>query len=577
MRLASRGRKSSPASRAAPAHCSLFIACALAASSVGCDIVQGFQDAGDSLFPEQSTHLASPGLRLVSGGYRELGIAAGSELHLLARGADDTTGKLFVMRYADPHPCSIDNVVRFAATREPSRNVPLFSYFYENVRQGTLHFADANCKVYDLTFDDAQLPVAETEKGLVIWAGSELWLAVPETGARTRLAESVEDVVGGVFGRRFAVRANGRVTLFDSTWKAQGTFGDKVTALQRASKTLFYTDSAGLHRIIAGKTDAQPLEDSLLSSDACGMGMQDGTWLTYRSPCSGGRVLAAHEPTGQVYTLPFDADPRQLKLVPALKSRGLDPTSDPFWFFFMRNGASDESRNTLFVRTPMGDERALGARSTLLQLRFFETATDVYGYALVDITGETGRYVWWNAAGETRTLAQNAMWRTRRLVVDFDGAVGSVAATSGDRLTVLAERVPWQAFEYQDATKAWTVFFHDLDAAGQNGKLSAFYDGIDGLQAIPPDKPFAAPALLPVASNVPALRTGSLNDVLSGVIYFKDMDFKTGTGELEYRNLELRFTARINDDVSDYVVSHDEVLYTIPYGDNAGIWLVSGK
>jgi hypothetical protein len=41
--------------------------------------------------------------------------------------------------------------------------------------------------------------------------------------------------------------------------------------------------------------------------------------------------------------------------------------------------------------------------------------------------------------------------------------------------------------------------------------------------------------------------------------------------------LELRFTARVNEGVSDYIVSDDEVLYSIPYGDDAGIWLAPGK
>jgi hypothetical protein len=409
---------------------------------------------------------------------------------------------------------------------------------------------------------------------VVVWAGSDLWLATPETGAQLRLADGVEDVVGGVFGKRYAVRANGRVTLFDSTWKAQGTFGDKVNSLLRAGKSLFYTDSVGAHRIVDGKSGAV-LEETLLASDACSMGAQDGTWVTFRSPCSGGKVLAVNEPSGQTFTLPFDADPRQLRLTPALKSRGTDPLKDPFWFFFLRNGDSDATRNTLFVRTPAGAERALGAHSTLLQLRLLETASETHGYALIDITGETGRYIWWNEAGETRVLADNAMWRTRRLVVDFDGVLGNVAAASGDRLEVLAKRVPWQAFEYQDSTRAWTVIFHDTD--GDNGQLSVFNDGIDSLQAIPPDKPFTLPTLAPVASNVPALRTSSLNDVLSGVIYFTDLDPVTRTGHLEYRNLELRFTARVNDDVSDFVVAHDEVLYAIPYGENAGIWLVAGK
>src|SRR4051812_19233158 len=547
----------------------------LALLGMGCNIVQGYKDAGDSLFPEQSTHLASPGLRLVKGHYRELGVMTGAELYLYARAADDQTNQLFSMRYADPHPCELEGVARFSATRDASRNAPLLAYFHDDVRVGTLHFADAACKTYPLTIDDARLPVGETDKGVVVWAGSDLWLVTPETGAQERLAGGVTDVTSRVFGQRFAVQADGRLTLFDSTWKPQGTFGDEVSSVLRAEHSLFYVDSAGAHRIAANHTDATRLEDQVVASDACLLGSQGGAWVTLRSPCADGPVLAVNESTGRSFTLPFDADPRQLKLVPALKSRGVDPLVDPFWFFYLRSDADESSKNTLFVRTPAGIEHALGAHSTLQQLRLVESTSETHGYALVDVDGETGRYVWWNAAGETRVLAERAMWRPRRLIVDFDGSLGKVAVASGDRLQVLAERVPWQAFEYQDSTQQWTVLFHDLD--GVNGRLSAFYDGIDGLQSTPLDKPFVAPELSEVASSVVVLGTASLSDVLSGVSYLTHFDPETRTGRLEYRNLELRFTAHVNSGVSDYVVSRDEVLYTIPYGDDAGIWLVPGK
>ena len=547
----------------------------LASTLFGCDIVQGFQDAGDSLFPEQSTHLASPGLRLVSGGYRELGVVAGTELYLLARHPDDATNKLFSMRYADPHPCEIPAVGRYSATREPTRRAPLLYYFNENVRIGTLRFADVNCKLYDQTFAEAQLPIAETESALVVWAGKDLWLATPELGKQELLTSGVEDVIAGVFGKRYAVRSDGRLNVFGPDWKSQGSFGSKVNAVVRGGKSLFYTDESGAHRIVANKSNDQLVEDESILGDACSLGTQDGTWVTFRSPCSGGPVIVFHEPSGERFTLGFDADPRNLRLNPALNSPGRNPLKDPFWFFYLRSGNTEESRNTLFVRTPAGVEHALGAHSTLLQLRFLESATKSYGYALVDVNGETGRYIWWNQEGETRTLAQNTMWRPRRLITDFDGMLGNLAVTSGDRLLVLTERVLWQAYEYQDGTKQWTVLFDDSD--GQTGRLSAFAGGIDGLQATPPESPFEVPALESVASDVTAYRTGSLNEVLSGVIYFTDFDPQTGTGKLAYRNQELRFTARVNDDVSDYVVAHDEVLYTIPYGENAGIWLVAGK
>jgi hypothetical protein len=542
----------------------------------GCDIVQGFQDAGDSLFPEQSTHLASPGLRLVSGHYRGLGLVGGSELYLLARGADDDTGKLYAMRYADPRPCEIPGVIQLSATRSASRAAPLFSYFEEDVRRGKLHFADANCQRYPLTFDDARLPVAETETSVVVWAGSDLWLASPETGNQERLADGVAGVTRGVFGGRYAVRANGRLTVFDAAWKAQGPFGDEVSSsLLRAGRSLFYVDKVGAHRIVASKADSSVVEDELLVRDACSLGTQDERWITLRSPCSGGKVLAIHEPSGQTFTLPFDADPTQIMLLPARDNRGLDPLADPFWFVYVRSGESEAAQDTLFVRTPAGDEHALGPHATLQKFRLFESASETYGYALTDVAGETGRYLWWNAAGETRVLSESAMWRPSRLIVDFDGVAGNVAVTSGDRLLVVAERVPWQDFEYQDGTKDWTVLFHDMQ--GVNGKLSVFSGGLDGLEGTPPESPLIAPELSEVASDVIALGTWSLDKVLPGVMYLSHFDLTTRTGRLAYRNLELRFTARVNDGVSDYVVADDEVLYAIPYGDSAGIWLTPGK
>lgn len=557
-----------------PTKTKLLFAAALA-TGAGCNIVQGYEQAGDSLFPEQSTHLASPGLRLVSGQYRELGLVAGSEPYLLARGADDDSGKLVAMRYADPRPCEIPRVVRFTATREPTRPAPLFSYFHEDVQVGTLHFADASCRTYALTFENARLPIAETETSLVVWADTELWLATPETGSREQLARNITDVIGDVFGKRYAVLAEGRLTLFDGDWKAQGTFGDQVSSVLRAGNSLFYRDGGGVHRIVAAESGSRILEDELLLDDACAMGTQDGTWVTLRSPCSGGKLVAIHEPSGLNFTLPFDADSTQVKLWPASGSPGRDPLNDPFWFFYLRSGDSESSQNTLLLRTPEGDEHALGGRATLQQLRLLESGSETYGYALIDVADQVGRYIWWNAAGETRVLAENTMWRPRRLVVDFDGNVGSLAAVSGDRLVVIAQGVPWRAFEYQDPTQAWTVLFHDLQ--GETGRLSAFYGDLNALQATPKELPFAAPALFAVASNVTALRSASLNDVLSGVIYFTDFDPTTRTGRLEYHNLELRFTARVNDQVADYIVSHDEVLYTVPYGDDAGIWLAPGK
>jgi hypothetical protein len=41
--------------------------------------------------------------------------------------------------------------------------------------------------------------------------------------------------------------------------------------------------------------------------------------------------------------------------------------------------------------------------------------------------------------------------------------------------------------------------------------------------------------------------------------------------------LELGFTAQISEGVADFVVTADDVLYTVPYGNAAGIWLLQAK
>src|SRR5688500_18795950 len=84
--------------------------------ALGCDLVQGFQDAGDALFPEERTHLNAPGLRLVSGSYRDLRFASGDDLYLLARHLDAEDRNLYAMKYSKPRPCAIPRVEWFATT-----------------------------------------------------------------------------------------------------------------------------------------------------------------------------------------------------------------------------------------------------------------------------------------------------------------------------------------------------------------------------------------------------------------------------------------------------------------------------
>jgi hypothetical protein len=86
-----------------------------------------------------------------------------------------------------------------------------------------------------------------------------------------------------------------------------------------------------------------------------------------------------------------------------------------------------------------------------------------------------------------------------------------------------------------------------------------------------------APRLKTVAENVRHRRTRFMDTVLPGVAYFTRFDADTQTSRLEYTNYELDFTSIVSDGVADFLLTPDSIIYTVPFGKNAGIWLVRAK
>jgi hypothetical protein len=532
----------------------------------GCDVVQGFQDAGNTLFPEQSTHLSAPALRLVSGPYRSLALAAGKELSVLARSAESDTS-LFVMRFANPKPCEIPSVGRYVASRNPNRAEAGIAYFHEDVAQGTLHFADTACRTFDLSLDDARLPIGETEHSVIVYAGGDLLEVEPENNLTKTLSPSVTNLITRAFSGRTLVVTAGRLEVFDSEWHSQGSFGQEIASVTKTGRGALYTDKQGLHRLSAGP-DNKTTVDELLLEDVCDLGMRDGTWATFHAPCAEGRLRALNEPSGDLFTLQVDADPQNLRLIRAHGSPAKDPSKDPFWFLFLRNGA-------FVVRDPQGREHVLGENASLGYSDLVDDGTAPYGYALVNVTEHQGDYVYFDAQGKTETLAHNVYTRANRLLVDWDGTAGNLAVTSGNRLVVVAKHVPGDGFELVDGSKQWSVLFHDWE--GINGRLSRLAGTLDTLAATPPNAPFAAPELEEVAPKVGIGTTALMGKLIPGSMYLADYDAAKGTGRLSYENAELRFKAVVDNGVSDYIVTADYLLYTIPRGRDQGIWLATGK
>lgn len=476
------------------------------------------------------------------------------------------------MRFANPKPCEIPDVGRYVASRNPNRAEAGIAYFHDDVAQGTLHFADTSCHVFDFEIEDARLPVGETEDSVIVWAAGDLLEVDPQRGTRTTLSSGVTRVITRAFSGRTLIGAGGRLDVFGADWQSHGSFGKDVDAVIKTQTGVLYLDATGLRRLSAG-ADKRTTKDELVAADACNLGMRDDTWATFHAPCSQGRLRALHEASGKLYELELDADPRYLRLFPAQGSPGKDPTQDPFWFVLLRDVSS--SLGSFVVRDPQGVEHAIGENATLQHWNLIESDPVSHGYALVNVEGQVGDYVYWNTAGETRTLASNVYTGADRLLVDWDGAAGNLAVVSGDRLAVVAERVPHEGFEFSGGSQEWTVLFHDWQ--GDSGRLSRFAGTLDALASTPVDAPFSSPKLAEVAPSVGLGTTASLGALLPGTMFLARYDAETNTGRLSYENAELRFKATVDFGVSDYLVTSDYLLYTIPYGDDQGIWLATGK
>jgi hypothetical protein len=543
----------------------------LASFGAGCDLVQGFQDAGDALFPEERTHLSAPGLRLVAGGYREIRFASGADLYLLARKPDDEERKLYAMLYSAPRPCAIAKVAGFYSIHLTQIDAPAIAYFEEDGWVGKLRFTDAKCTPYPHVIENAR-PMDGTPDGFVVWSGLELSIFNPVTGIDKPLHSEIEGLVVRAFAGHHLGFAKGKLVVFAPDWRPLGEFGKNVLRAERAGSSMFYEDDSGIHRLHAADGG---IADTVLAADGCELARRDDPWVHYYSPCARQKLVIYHEPSAQAAPVDIPAAPRHVKIRRALGSPGTNPATQPFWFFYLRDINLDSDLGTLVVRAPDGSESEIGSEATLDLLDLIETPLESYGYALVSVTGNAGTYRYFTPDGQRVDLATRVIRDGGRLIVDYDGVAGNLAAVSRDELRVVAESVPSRGYEYRDRKDRWTALYHGFD--GTRGALSILDGGLDGAQQDFQASGTPAFELRTIAPDVGYFRTAFLDFVLPGIIYLSEHDPERDVGLLEYRNLELGFTAQISAGVSDFIVTADDVLYAVPYGEAAGIWLLQAK
>ncbi|HEX6275148.1 MAG TPA: hypothetical protein VFZ53_19045 [Polyangiaceae bacterium] len=532
-------------------------------ASSGCDIVQGFQNAGDALFPPQKTYLEAPGFRLAEGNFHRLNIGVGDELYLLARDASNTSEPaLYSMRFVDPKPCKITGVGRYwssgLATDHPSQIV----YLANNDRRGTVYFADARCKVHDFVLENADLPLEESAEGLLMLSGSDLVLVEPPKAKIRTVANGVQGVFLNGPGAHYLF-IDGRLEAYTpGSWTHLGSAGEGVVSVRGVGGAYIYEDSTGVHSVTVTAMPFPSVVIKDIDADGCRLGWVTGAVLAYYSPCSEQRLALYDASADETTRLEYQADPGVFAIERDPKIDASPKLDRDYWFYTLRDIMPDGG-GTLVVRSPEGEEFVLGTGARLDRTRLDDEGE--YGFALLDVSGETGRLVRWFRDGSVETLATGVLYGSSDIIVNWNGVVGDRARIDDDgELEILLERVPRRDYEYLDASRRWRAIFDDSD--GATGTLSIDESG---------SRTFANKKV--IARGVRHPRHEFLDVVLPGIAFISNYDAASDTGRLEYSNLELGFRGTISEGVSDFIPAGNGLLYTVPFGSARGVWIARAQ
>jgi hypothetical protein len=564
---------------------------ALSTALSACDIVQGFKNAGDALFPPVKTYLDAPGYRLLEGSYKDLILLTSSELYVLARGTKQGDDALYSIRYAVPTPCTIPVVGHYWAGGNIELGVATIAYFHDGVSRGLLSFSDTRCNLSPLTLPDAELPLdtyvtppdanGESRMKLVLLSEGRLLMVDPALGTYDVITETAESVMvgAGKAGVSF-VYAAGSVQAFDREWKPVETFGEALRALAPLDGSLFFEDVHGIQRATPSLRDGTTsIEVKELSADGCQLGFPLWTqrWLAFYEPCEERKLAILDLDTDRTTYPEFTVDdPRALLM--SVRAGTIDPPTPAagVWAFFLRDIDYNAGVGTVVARSPEGNELVLGARGALERARL--DPKEDYGFALVDLSGDTGRFVRWDFDGNVTELARDVLRESpggglADLTIDYDGTAGTLAQLVHGEVLPVLERVPRRGFAYTDIEKRQALF-SDFD--GKNGTLSI------GRSACTPGSDCERNYLEPVtvARNVHHPGHAFLDateEFLPGIGFLDQYDEERQTGRFQYSNLELGFTSIVSEGVSDFTYAGNGILYAVPYGAGAGIWLARAK
>ncbi|MET0593197.1 MAG: hypothetical protein ABW133_10885, partial [Polyangiaceae bacterium] len=514
-------------------------------------------------------------------GYRQLEFASGSSLYILARPAELESTDLHVMRYADPRPCVMQNIKAHSAGVGVFAAATTIAYTEEGTLPGTLRFADGDCHTYDFRLENSGLTWIESAEGFTVFQNTsrsnyaDLMIVNPLTGSVRRIASEVQYFQQ--FSAFYIIGSQGKIRAFKPDWTPVADIGDEVKGGAAVGNSFFYEDRGGIHKVTATSYDS--IDDKVIAANGCKIGFpralggSDG-WTTYFAPCDAKKLVILNEATSHLSTLDIpDAEPGWLAFLPSQPNQSGDPATDPYYIFYLTEYSDKNQAGKLSVRLPDRRTVPLGTNAAFERLIALSSPEETHGFALVDVENDAGTFVRWEADGSTQVVAKGAVRGTSDLVTNYDGKTGQFGLLSDKSLNVVARQVPPYGFRMRDDKNRWTAIVDDF--AESIGTLSITSSTLDFNDAA--RTPAPAPSLEIIARDVLWDSRASFVPAIPGIAYFINYDKKSDTGRLEYRNLELRFTATISDGVANYLRTAGGLIYSVPNGESAGSWVVRSR
>ncbi|HEX9621606.1 MAG TPA: hypothetical protein VF989_15785 [Polyangiaceae bacterium] len=519
----------------------------------GCDIEGGFRDTSDALFPQDTTYLDVPGVRLSAGSYRSINLARGTEPLVLARGGDPDDGSLHVIRYGRSESCAIPDVGSYRFW-----DAGRLSY----MEGDTLRFADERCRVRPLAIPDGRHPVTNLTNAAVVRAGRVLLRVDFANDATEELATDVS-ALHSVPAGHVVVTGEGLLG-FTRDWQASTSIDLSASRIVAEDKFLLIENDEGIHQLtLNSRGDGVEFDLDTVDADGCSVTPSLGR-LYYYSPCAAGTVVAWERFDAAPLELGTGIDPRYVRV----QSVAIPP-DEHRWTAYLRDIDEGDGVGTLVARSPEGVDYEVGERAVLSWFTM-RTGSDgrVRGRTLVDVRGDVGRLISWEQDGAVEELAGDVLRNSAlNLLVNFDGSVGDYAVLQGNEIQVLAHGVPPDGFSYSGEEEGLISMFFDYD--GASGTLALGRGAGLSLRASPR---VVAHGVVPSYYEFLDLTAG-----LPGIVYLADFDVGAGAGRLAYHNFELDFTAPIRGGVSDFISGFGGVFYLVEDGPEAGIWWTRAK